>query len=250
VLLIEQGRHLVVEQSLNKHCKAYQPNDCLLDALVSSQIPSSYFITAPNMGGKSTFLRQNALIIILAQIGSYVPASSAKIGIVDQLFSRIGSSDDLTRDMSTFMVEMSESAFILSHATKNSFAIFDEIGRGTSYEDGVSLAYAICRYLNENLKCRSLFATHFTELAEDLSTNKKVQCLRGKILETWDEALKRTVPSFTYRFENGINKDSFGIHVAQTAGNFRNEFLLFLLLGIPHQVITMAQNYKNARIKK
>ena len=160
--VVEAGRHAVIEQVL--HAAAENPfvaNDCEIGRNDQAQI---WLLTGPNMGGKSTFLRQNALITILAQIGSFVPAKSAHIGAVDRVFSRVGASDDLARGRSTFMVEMVETAAILNQSTEKSFVILDEIGRGTATYDGLSIAWATIEYLHKKNKCRTLFATHYHEL--------------------------------------------------------------------------------------
>src|SRR5262249_21779672 len=154
------GRHPVVEQALRGEA-AFVANDCDLGGSDAGRI---WLVTGPNMAGKSTFLRQNALIAVLAQIGSYVPAKSAEIGIVDRLFSRVGAADDLARGRSTFMVEMVETAAILNLATERSFVVLDEIGRGTATFDGLSIAWAALEYLHEVNRCRVLFATHYHEL--------------------------------------------------------------------------------------
>ena len=158
-LFIVQGRHPIVEKNVNQNSEfSFIPNDCNLD----DKKNIINLITGPNMAGKSTFLRQNALIIILGQMGCYVPANEAKIGIVDRVFSRIGASDDLSQGHSTFMIEMLETATILNQATEKSFVILDEIGRGTSTSDGLSIAWSTLEYLHEKNKCRTLFATHFS----------------------------------------------------------------------------------------
>ena len=155
---VTEGRHPVVEHALKKEGKAFISNECILnDGKIC-------LLTGPNMSGKSTFLRQNALIVLLAQIGSFVPATEAKIGIVSQLFSRVGASDDLARGRSTFMVEMVETASILNQADENSFVILDEIGRGTATYDGLSIAWATLEHLHNFNKTRALFATHYHEL--------------------------------------------------------------------------------------
>ena len=160
-LFIVQGRHPIVEKNVNQNSEfSFIPNDCNLD----DKKNIINLITGPNMAGKSTFLRQNALIVILGQMGCYVPANEAKIGIVDRVFSRIGASDDLSQGHSTFMIEMLETATILNQATEKSFVILDEIGRGTSTSDGLSIAWSTLEYLHEKNKCRTLFATHFHEL--------------------------------------------------------------------------------------
>src|SRR5690606_38807020 len=155
-LVIEDGRHPVVEAALAGDRKPFVPNDCRQDGR-----GRLWLLTGPNMAGKSTFLRQTALIIVLAQIGSFVPARAARIGLVDRLFSRVGAADDLARGRSTFMVEMIETATILNQATPRSFVILDEIGRGTATYDGLSIAWAVVEHLHEVNGCRGLFATHY-----------------------------------------------------------------------------------------
>src|SRR5688572_12769635 len=162
---IEAGRHPVVEQALRRQAEApFVANDCDLSPENGAKNGAIWLLTGPNMGGKSTFLRQNALIAILAQMGSYVPARSAHIGVVDRLFSRVGASDDLARGRSTFMVEMVETAAILNQAGERSLVILDEIGRGTATFDGLSIAWATIEHLHAANRCRALFATHFHEL--------------------------------------------------------------------------------------
>jgi DNA mismatch repair protein MutS len=150
---IKNGRHPVIEQL--SFSKNFVPNDCIFNNERKFGL-----ITGPNMGGKSTYLRQVALIVLLAQIGSYVPAESAKIALVDRIFTRVGASDNLTRGESTFMVEMNETSFILNHATEKSLIILDEIGRGTSTYDGVSIAWAIMEFIHDKIGAKTLFATH------------------------------------------------------------------------------------------
>lgn len=165
---ITNGRHLMVENSLKRSAASeFQPNDCNISA---RRLPG-YVISGPNMGGKSTYLRQNALIIILAQIGCYVPADSANIGIVDKIFTRIGASDDISNNSSTFMLEMTETSKGLNNATRRSMLIFDEIGRGTSNNEGISIAFGILKYIVEELKCRFLFATHYAPELHKLLQN-------------------------------------------------------------------------------
>ncbi len=154
------GRHPVVESALAKAGERFVSNDCSLGA--GNRL---WLVSGPNMGGKSTFLRQNALIVLLAQAGGFVPATSARLGIVDRLFSRVGASDNLAQGQSTFMVEMVETAAILAQATDRSFVILDEVGRGTSTYDGLALAWAIVEGIHENNRCRCLFATHYHELS-------------------------------------------------------------------------------------
>ncbi|RVB52896.1 DNA mismatch repair protein MutS, partial [Mesorhizobium sp. M7A.F.Ca.CA.004.06.1.1] len=162
---IAGGRHPVVEQALRRSGDGpFVANDCDLSPEGSAKNGAIWLLTGPNMGGKSTFLRQNALIAILAQTGSFVPATSAHIGVVDRLFSRVGASDDLARGRSTFMVEMVETAAILNQAGERALVILDEIGRGTATFDGLSIAWAAVEYLHEKNRCRAIFATHFHEM--------------------------------------------------------------------------------------
>ena len=171
-----------------------------------------WLITGPNMAGKSTFLRQNAIIAVMAQMGSFVPAKSAHIGVVNKVFSRVGASDDLSRGRSTFMVEMIETASILNRADERSFVILDEIGRGTATFDGLSIAWAVVEYLHEVNKCRALFATHYHELtilAEKLSA-LTLHCM--KIKEFKEQVI------FMHEVISGAADRSYGIHVAKLAG--------------------------------
>ena len=158
VLSITEGRHPVIEQMLKG--SLFVPNDTTLDETENRML----IITGPNMAGKSTYMRQNALIALMAQIGSFVPASSCHVGVVDAIFTRVGASDDLAAGQSTFMVEMTEVAEILQRATKSSLVILDEIGRGTSTFDGMSIARAVVEYICDNIGCKTLFATHYHEL--------------------------------------------------------------------------------------
>ena len=155
---IEAGRHPVVEQSISQET-SFIANDCSL-----SEEANLWLLTGPNMAGKSTYLRQNAHMAILAQSGFYVPAKRAEIGIVDKIFSRVGASDDLARGQSTFMVEMVETAATLNQSTAKSLVILDEIGRGTATRDGLAIAWACLEYLHDQIACRALFATHYHEL--------------------------------------------------------------------------------------
>lgn len=205
---IESGRHLVVEQYLKKEHQDFTANDCTLQ----EQDNLIWLLTGPNMAGKSTFLRQNALIIILAQLGCFIPAKKAKLSLTDKLFSRIGASDDLAKGQSTFMVEMIETSAILNQATENSFIILDEVGRGTSTFDGMSIAWAILEYLHDKIKCRSLFATHYHELT---SLSEKLPSLANysiKIDDTSGELI------FLHQITEGSADKSYGIHVAELAG--------------------------------
>ncbi|TVY37390.1 MutS protein-like protein [Lachnellula subtilissima] len=203
------GRHPTVEGGLEVEGRTFTTNDCFVGD--SQKI---WLITGPNMAGKSTFLRQNALITILAQVGSYVPASYAELGIVDQIFSRVGSADNLYRDQSTFMVEMLETATILKHATPRSFVVMDEIGRGTTPADGTAVAYACLHHLYHVNKCRTLFATHFHGLA-DMAREEDMQgvgCYCTNVEE--DGAAFR----YVHKLREGVNRRSHALKVAKLAG--------------------------------
>lgn len=203
-LEIIEGRHPVVEQIGND----FVPNDCRMDELCSFVL-----ITGPNMGGKSTYLRQIALCVLMAQIGSYVPAKSATIGIVDRIFTRVGASDNLAKGQSTFMVEMQESAYIMHHATERSLVILDEVGRGTSTYDGVSIAWAISEYLHSEVGAKTLFATHYHELIELADNLDKAVNMSVAVRENQEEGVV-----FLYKIvEGGVDK-SYGIEVAKLAG--------------------------------
>lgn len=205
-LKIEKARHPVVESHLPAGEK-FIPNNCHF-----KDDDNLWLLTGPNMAGKSTFLRQNALLILMAQAGLYVPAERAQIGLVDRLFSRVGAADDLARGQSTFMVEMVETAAILNQATKNSFVILDEIGRGTSTFDGLSIAWATIEYLHEVNACRTLFATHYHELTALQGKLKKISCHTMKIKE-WENNI-----IFLHEVTTGSANRSYGIHVAKLAG--------------------------------
>jgi DNA mismatch repair protein MutS len=205
---IKGGRHPVVEVALKKQGNTdFIANDC---ALVDKQ--KLWLLTGPNMAGKSTFLRQNALIVLMAQMGSYVPAASAHIGTVDRLFSRVGAADDLARGRSTFMVEMVETATILNQATNRSLVILDEIGRGTATYDGLSIAWACLEYLHEANKCRALFATHYHELTGLTQTLPQLACYTMRVKEWKDSII------FLHEVAAGTADRSYGIHVAKLAG--------------------------------
>jgi DNA mismatch repair protein MutS len=169
-------------------------------------------LTGPNMAGKSTYIRQAALLVLMAQMGSFVPAAKARLGVVDRIFTRVGASDDLTRGASTFMVEMSETANILNHATERSLVILDEIGRGTSTFDGLSIAWAVTEYLHEAVRARTLFATHYHELTELGRRLPGVRNLHVGVKE-WGEGIV-----FLHRILEGPTDKSYGIHVARLAG--------------------------------
>jgi len=201
---IEGGRHPIVEHSLKD---LFIANSCNFSA-------SEYLwlVTGPNMAGKSTFLRQNALICILAQAGSYVPARAAHIGVVDKLFSRIGAGDDISRGQSTFMVEMVETAAILNNATQRSLVILDEIGRGTATYDGLSIAWAVIENLHNTVKCRTLFATHYHELTDLEPVLPALACYTVEVKE-WDGKV-----IFMHKIIPGKADRSYGVHVAELAG--------------------------------
>ena len=206
--IIEAGRHPVVERALHENEEEqFVPNNCSM-----SSGDHLWLLTGPNMAGKSTYLRQNALIIILAQMGCYVPAAKAHIGVVDRVFSRVGASDDLARGRSTFMVEMVETAAILNQASERSFVILDEVGRGTSTYDGLSIAWAVLEYLHNHIKCRTLFATHYHELTQLESQLKNLVCYTMKIREWNNKAI------FLHEVIPGCADKSYGLYVAQLAG--------------------------------
>lgn len=213
---IHRGRHPVIESILQEQFIANNLN-------IKPQ-RHALLITGPNMGGKSTYMRQNALIVLLAHMGSYVPAESARLGPIDKLFTRIGASDDLASGRSTFMVEMTETAYILRQATAQSLVLIDEIGRGTSTHDGMALAYACCAYLAHHIQCYTLFSTHYFELTHLPET---LSCIRNVHLRaTFNQ--NRIV--FLYHVEEGAASQSYGLEVAQLAG-------------IPHDVLSMARGY-------
>jgi DNA mismatch repair ATPase MutS len=202
------GRHPTVKLGLEEQGRSFVSNN-----LVLNHDERIWLVTGPNMGGKSTFLRQNALLTILAQSGSYVPATHAEIGIVDQVFSRIGAADDLFRDQSTFMVEMLETAAILKHATSRSFVIMDEVGRGTTPEDGTAVGYASLHHLYHINKCRTLFATHFHALADMTQEWAKLGCYCTDVLEDASGSF-----TFVHRLKKGVNRHSHALKVAKLAG--------------------------------
>lgn len=204
---IKDGRHPVVENHLPTG--EFVPNDALLSAEDES-IPSFALITGPNMAGKSTYLRQNALIALLAQTGSFVPASRARLGIVDRIFCRVGASDNLAKGESTFLVEMTETANILHAATKKSLVIMDEVGRGTSTEDGLAIARAVSEYLLDTIGCKTFFATHYHELSRMEHPSLKMLCM--DVLEQNGSVV------FLRKVKEGVTGNSYGIHVAKLAG--------------------------------
>ncbi len=206
MLAIEDGRHPVLEQTLPPG--TFVPNG------VSMGPDDGFFllVTGPNMGGKSVYLRQTALLVLMAQMGSFVPARRAKIGLVDRIFTRVGASDELSRAQSTFMVEMTEAANILNNATPRSLVILDEIGRGTSTYDGVSLAWGITEYLHDHIGCRTLFATHYHELAQLAERLPGLRNCNVLVHEGPDGIV------FLHQIAPGSADKSYGIHVAQRAG--------------------------------
>ena len=216
VLAIKDGRH----PSLDLNCAggAFVPND----SVCSQEKGFLHLITGPNMAGKSTYIRQTALLVLLAQIGSFIPASEATIGIVDRIFARVGASDELTRGQSTFMVEMIETARILNNATRSSLVILDEIGRGTSTYDGVALAWAIAEHIAKKIQCRTFFATHYHELTDLADVYPGVTNLNVVVREWRDEI------AFLHKIEEGAADKSYGVHVAKLAG-------------IPKEVVARAQ---------
>jgi len=203
---IKNGRHPVIEQVGNAN--TFVPNDCIFSDEVRFLL-----ITGPNMGGKSTYLRQNALIVLMAQTGCFVPAGSAEIGIVDRIFTRVGANDNLLKGESTFMVEMNEAANILNNSTEKSLIILDELGRGTSTYDGVSIAWAITEYIYENIKAKTIFATHYHELIELI---KKLAEARNFSVQVSENSEGEIV--FLYRVIEGAVDKSYGIEVAKLAG--------------------------------
>ena len=209
---IEAGRHPVVEAALALRGEGFVANNCDLSAPASSGAGRIAVITGPNMAGKSTYLRQNALIVILAQMGSFVPAKGACIGVVDRLFSRVGAADDLARGRSTFMVEMVETAAILNQATERSLVILDEIGRGTATFDGLSIAWASIEHLHQTNRSRALFATHFHELTQLTKKLPRLMNLTMRVSDWNGEVI------FLHEVVAGAADRSYGIQVAKLAG--------------------------------
>ncbi|KAH7170644.1 MutS2 protein [Dactylonectria macrodidyma] len=211
------GRHPTVEGGLFEQGRSFVRNDCQVGSPADGRI---WLITGPNMAGKSTFLRQNALITILAQIGCYVPASYAELGIVDAIFSRVGSADNLYRDQSTFMVEMLETAHILKHATPRSFVIMDEIGRGTTPEDGTAVAFACLHHLATVNQCRTLFATHFHQVADLAAAEGLFEGNHGAVHTYCTDVKEDGAGGFVYvhKLRRGVNRQSHALKVARLAG--------------------------------
>jgi DNA mismatch repair protein MutS len=207
-LLIVGGRHPVIEELLRQRGERFVPNDLCFDPNRQQLL----LITGPNMGGKSTYLRQSALIVLMAQMGSFVPARQAKLPVTDRIFTRIGASDNLARGRSTFLVEMSEVAAILHHATPSSLVLLDEVGRGTATFDGLSIAWAVVEHLQKHTRARTLFATHYHELTELADLLTGVQNVHVSVKETPNEII------FLRRVEPGSADKSYGIEVARLAG--------------------------------
>jgi DNA mismatch repair protein MutS len=204
-LALDGSRHPVVERMMPR--EAFIPNDVRLD-----EAGRVILLTGPNMAGKSTVLRQVGLAVILAQIGSFVPARKAAIGVVDRLFTRVGASDNLVRGQSTFMVEMSETSAILHGATARSLVLLDEIGRGTSTYDGVAIAWAVTECLHNQIGCKTIFATHYHELTQLTESLAHARNFNVAVREAGDEVV------FLHRLEPGGADRSYGIHVGQLAG--------------------------------
>lgn len=205
---IQRGRHPVVESKHLESGRSFIGNSC--DLGESSRFA---LVTGPNMGGKSTFLRQNAIVAIMAQCGIFVPAENATIGVIDAIYTRIGASDDLSRDRSTFMVEMIETASILKNATVRSLVIMDEVGRGTGAEEGFALAQGITKYLLEK-GCRTLFATHYHQLGMLVKEHENTQCLMTSLSIEGDE--EEII--FLHNITKGVASKSFAIEIAKLAG--------------------------------
>jgi DNA mismatch repair protein MutS len=226
LLEIDQGRHPVVELVLKKESlglagtHAFVPNDCNL----SSDVDQIALITGPNMAGKSTFIRQVAIIALMAQVGCGVPAKSCRMGLVDRIFSRVGAGDELARGNSTFMVEMNETANILNNCTANSLIVLDEIGRGTSTYDGLSIAWSVVEHLHGQGKAgpKTLFATHYHELTQLSQSLPRLKNFAVAVKEWNDEII------FVRQVTPGASERSFGIQVARLAG-------------LPEQVVTRAK---------
>ena len=205
-LIIKNGRHPVIEEYITEG--SFISNDTYLDAGKNRTI----ILTGPNMSGKSTYMRQIALITVMAHIGCFVPADAAVIPVTDKIFTRIGASDDILLNQSTFMVEMIESAFIIKNATKKSLIIIDELGRGTSTQDGLSIAQAIIEYINEKIRAKTVFATHFSELISLEKDTEGINNYRVAVSENENGIV------FLHKIERGGASKSFGIEVAELAG--------------------------------
>lgn len=227
---IKAGRHPVVEAALKKQNQTFMANACALAG--NARL---WLLTGPNMAGKSTFLRQNALIALMAQMGSFVPAEAAHIGAIDRLFSRVGAADDLARGRSTFMVEMVETATILHQATARSLVILDEIGRGTATFDGLSIAWACLEHLHNETQCRGLFATHYHELTSLSQQLKNLSCHTMRVKDWNDQII------FLHEVAAGTADRSYGVHVAKLAG------LPETVVSRAEQVLNMLENSKTPK---
>lgn len=223
IIEIKNGRHPVIEHVSNME---YVENDCVMDSSINTLL-----ITGPNMSGKSTYMRQLAIIIIMAQMGSFVPATSANLPIMDKIFTRIGASDDLVSGESTFMVEMKEAKNAICNATEDSLILFDELGRGTATYDGMSLAQSILEYVSKNIKCKTLFSTHYHELTEVESIIPSIKNVHVSAIEENGHL------TFLHKIKNGAVDKSYGIHVASLAG-------------LPEEIIKNATNILNVYEKK
>ena len=223
--IVRGGRHPVLERVLGAH--NFVPNDLLLD----DSARRFAVLTGPNMGGKSTYLRQVGLIQLLAQAGSFVPADEARLGVVDRIFTRIGAADDLVRGDSTFMVEMREAASIVKNASDRSLVLIDEIGRGTATSDGLAIAQAIAEWLHDRVACKTIFATHFHELTGLAESKKGVFCLSVGVCEENNEVV------FTHRIEERVGDRSYGIEVAHLAG-------------LPEALLSRARNLLEEHLKE
>jgi DNA mismatch repair protein MutS len=208
ILEVTEGRHPVIEKQLPAG-ESYVPNDMFLD----TEDQQIIILTGPNMSGKSALLRQTALIVLMAQTGCFIPAKAARIGMVDKIFTRVGASDNISLGESTFMVEMNETASILNNLSDRSLVLLDEIGRGTSTYDGISIAWAMVEYLHENkLRAKTLFATHYHELNEMENSFSRVKNYSVSIKELNNKVI------FLRKLKRGGSEHSFGIHVARMAG--------------------------------
>jgi DNA mismatch repair protein MutS len=204
-LVLRECRHPVIERMMPR--EAFIPNDARF-----TEAERVALVTGPNMAGKSTILRQIGLAVVLAQMGAFVPAAAASIGVVDRLFTRVGASDNLARGQSTFMMEMSETSAILHNATRRSLVLLDEIGRGTSTYDGVAIAWAVTEHLHDRVGCKTMFATHYHELMQLPERLQHARNYNVAVRETGDTVV------FLHRLEPGGTDRSYGIHVAQLAG--------------------------------
>jgi DNA mismatch repair protein MutS len=204
-LVLRESRHPVIERMMPR--ETFIPNDARF-----TESERVALVTGPNMAGKSTILRQIGLCVVLAQMGAFVPAAEASVGVVDRLFTRVGASDNLVRGQSTFMVEMSETSAILHNATARSMVLLDEIGRGTSTYDGVAIAWAVTEHLHDRIGCKTMFATHYHELMQLPERLQHARNFNVAVRETGDTVI------FLHRLEPGGTDRSYGVHVAQLAG--------------------------------